>query len=79
MSGTIRDVTSLAERLSAAKIHYDVSITRPESILFSIAVPGERWEIEVMADGSIEIEVFRSNGEISDASKLDELFERFSD
>jgi len=47
--------------------------------MFSVAVPGERWEIELTADGTVQIEVFRSDGEISDASKLDDLFARFAD
>ena len=79
MSGTIRDVTTLADRLNAARIHFTVSINRPESVMFSVAVPGERWEIELTADGTVQIEVFRSDGEISDASKLDDLFARFAD
>ena len=79
MSGTIRDVASLAERLRVARIHFDLSVTSSESIMFSVAVPGERWEIELMGDGTLEIEVFRSDGEIADASKLDDLFARFAD
>jgi hypothetical protein len=79
MSGTIRDLTSLAERLNAARIHFDVSVTSSDSVMFCVAVPGEHWEIEVMADGTVEVEIFRSNGEISDASKLDDLFDRFAD
>ena len=79
MTGTIGDVTALAERLRAVGIHFDVAVDSAQSVMFVVSVPGERWEIELMADGSMEIEVFRSNGEIFDASKLDELFERFSD
>jgi hypothetical protein len=29
-----------------------------------VTVPGERWEVEFFADGSIEVERFISNGEI---------------
>ena len=47
--------------------------------MFTIAVPGERWEVEFFSDGSIEVEVFLSNGEIYDANKLSDLFQRFSD
>jgi hypothetical protein len=42
-------------------------------------VPGERWEIEFLETGDIEIEIFKSNGEILDARALDDLCTRFSD
>jgi hypothetical protein len=38
-------------------------------------VPGQRWEIEFMRDGSIEIERFISSGEISGEELLPELIE----
>lgn len=78
MAGSITDVTSLADRLSGAEIHHTISITSSKGIMFSVAVPGERWEIELMEDGTTEVEIFRSNGDITDASKVDELFDRFA-
>jgi hypothetical protein len=44
-----------------------------------VAVPGERWEIEYLEDGTMEIEVFRSDGELKGPEALDGLFSRFSD
>jgi hypothetical protein len=44
-----------------------------------VTVPGERWEIELLETGELEIEIFRSGGEIRDAQALDDLFARFSD
>jgi len=44
-----------------------------------ITVPGQHWEVEFFEDGSIEIEVFESDGEIYDEKKLNELFDKFSD
>ena len=35
-----------------------------DSILIEIAVPGQRWEVEFMANGKIEIEKFISGGVI---------------
>jgi hypothetical protein len=37
-------------------------------------VPGERWEIEFLTDGAIEVERFVSRGEIEDSAALNELF-----
>jgi hypothetical protein len=47
--------------------------------MVEIAVPGQRWEIEFMEDGTMEIERFISNGIIYDESELNVLFNEFSD
>ncbi|MFN8149659.1 MAG: hypothetical protein U0R24_00845 [Solirubrobacterales bacterium] len=73
------EVLQLAERLDQARISYDVTISRTDRVMFSIAVPGEHWEVEFGAGGVVEVEVFRSNGEISDESALQRLFAEFSD
>ena len=44
-----------------------------------VAAPGERWEIEFLSDGSIEIEKFISTGEVTGAESLGELFARYED
>jgi hypothetical protein len=38
-----------------------------------VSVPGERWEVEFMIDGSVEVEVFRSNGTIDEEHALARL------
>lgn len=47
--------------------------------MVQIAVPGDRWEVEFMVDGSVEVERFHSNGQIAGSAALEELFARFSD
>ena len=47
--------------------------------MIEVAVPGERWEIELMLDGTIEIEKFLSNGEIFNEKELEALFRDLSD
>jgi hypothetical protein len=47
--------------------------------MVEIAVPGQRWEVEFMEDGSIEIEKFISSGQIFDGKEIEELFSEFSD
>jgi hypothetical protein len=44
-----------------------------------LTVPGERWEIECLGDGSIEVERFISNGEICGEEALYELFTTHAD
>jgi len=66
-------------RLNAARIHHSITSIRDDAIMIDAAVPGERWEIEVFEDGHVEIERYRSDGEIVDEAALVELFARFSD
>ncbi|MDQ1575874.1 MAG: hypothetical protein QOH55_1024 [Microbacteriaceae bacterium] len=73
------ELLDLIKRLEEAKIFYQLSSTRSESVMVSVAVPGERWEIEVMRDGGLEIETFVSSGVIGDRSCLTTLFDRFTD
>jgi hypothetical protein len=75
----LSEVLKLLRRLEAARIHYRIEHTRGDAIGVEVAVPGERWEIEFLESGEVEVEVFRSNGEISDRQALDGLFARFSD
>lgn len=65
--------------LRDGKIYYRLSQHRDDAIMVEVAVPGERWEVEFLEDGSVEAEVFRSDGTIHDESALDELLRRHSD
>ena len=65
--------------LEDKKIYYKLNKIRNESIMVEVAVPGERWEVEFMDDGTIEIEKFISDGDCYDGKELDYLFENYSD
>jgi hypothetical protein len=73
------NLMSFLSDLREAKIHYDLGQQRDDAILVQVAVPGERWEVEFLEDGSVEVEVFRTDGQIRDSSALDELLDRFRD
>ena len=63
-------------RLDAAGIHYTLAHTRPDSIMIDVSLPGWRWEIEFMADGSVDIERYRSvAGVENDETLLDTLID----
>ena len=50
----------LLRRLDIAGIQYRLSCQRDEAISVAVAVPGERWEIELTEDGDhVEVEVER--------------------
>ncbi|MDZ7961873.1 MAG: hypothetical protein RMY34_29020 [Aulosira sp. DedQUE10] len=65
------------QSLEKQKISYTIMHHRDESIMVAVAVPGERWEIEFLNDGSIEIEKFISNGDIHGEEAIDELFTQY--
>ncbi|WP_235822092.1 hypothetical protein [Gottfriedia luciferensis] len=46
--------------------------------MVEVTVPGQRWEIEIMNDGTIEIEKFISDGDFYDAIELEVLIKEFS-
>jgi hypothetical protein len=67
------------ERLRDSSIHFSARIFRKGAVMVSISVPGERWEVEFLDDGSVEVERFVTTGKIQDEDALAELFARFSD
>lgn len=68
---------SFLAKLEAQRIQYTLQHNRDEAVMVLVAVPGQRWEIEFMLDGLIDIEVFYSDGKIlHDPHELDELLRR---
>lgn len=76
------DLTSLLDflsRLEAAKIHFTLARNQEDAITIAVAVPGQRWEIDCYGNGKIEVEIFKADGTIRDASAIEELLRDFSD
>jgi hypothetical protein len=65
-------VLRFLDRLEQAKIAYRLEHVR-DSIMVVATVPGERWEIEFMEDGDVEVERFTTSGVSADAALLDQL------
>ena len=42
--------------------------------MIQFALPGERWDVEFLAGGTVEVERCRSDGSIADESVLEELW-----
>ena len=59
-AGTFGRLVEFLNRLDAEHVSYTLGHTRPESVMVDIALPGWRWEVDFMLDGSIEIERYRS-------------------
>ncbi|HBE21191.1 MAG TPA: hypothetical protein DEG17_09345 [Cyanobacteria bacterium UBA11149] len=67
------------QKLEQQEINYTLAHHRDEAMMVTVAVPGERWEVEFFSDGSVELEKFISNGEISGENELSGLFSRFAE
>jgi hypothetical protein len=63
-------VFDVAQMLDAARLHYFLERTRPDTIRFSIALVGERVEIDVFDDNHIEIARFRGDESIEGGMEL---------
>ena len=67
------------QKLEGQEISYSLAHHRDEAVMVTVAVPGERWEIEFLSDGTVEVEKFISNGEILGESALSELLSQYRD
>jgi hypothetical protein len=69
---------ALLEKLRGAQVRHQIRDDRDGAVSIDVAVPGERWEIDLLADGTVEVEVFKSDGSIHGQAGLEELLRRFS-
>jgi hypothetical protein len=72
-------LTEFLDELDDNDIHYTLTSVREGAVMVSVTVPGEHWEIEFQTDGDVEIEIFKSDGEIHDHSIIEDLFERHAE
>ena len=63
----------LLDWLEENKIYYRLNKVN-DNILVEVAIPGERWEIEVLRSGVLQVERFISTGEITGDLTLDDVF-----
>ena len=68
----------LLDWLEENKIYYRLNKVN-DNVLVEVAVPGERWELEVLRNGTIQIERFISTGEITGELTLDHVFAMLSE
>ncbi|MFM0701461.1 hypothetical protein GNZ12_20860 [Paraburkholderia sp. 1N] len=60
----------LLEKLDSAKVHYSISRHRPDTVLVSVSVIGQRIEIDVFRDGHMEISRFIGHEDIEGGAEL---------
>jgi len=71
--GIFGRLLDLLDRLDAAHIYYKLDHTRADSVMIDVSLPGWRWEVEFMADGSVDIERYRSVSGVENDPTLIEL------
>jgi len=75
-------LTTAAEfcrELDRRRVTYELRIVRDEALMLSVALPGERWELEFFDDGQIELERFVSQGVAEAPGALTELLGWFDE
>jgi hypothetical protein len=56
--------------LEAARLHFFIERTRPDTIRLSVTVVGERIEIDIFEDDHLEISRFRGDESIEGGAEL---------
>lgn len=75
----LKELINFLNKLEDGNIFYKLNKVRNEAIMVEIAVPGQRWEVEFMEDGTVEIEKFISDSDYYDVKEIETLFKNFSD
>lgn len=75
---SLNDINKFLNVLDENNIYYRLNKIRSEGIMIEVTVPGQRWEIEFMEDGTVEIEKFISDGSFYGKEELEVLLTKFS-
>ena len=67
-----RKLLAFLDQLDQEKVWYRLEHVR-DSIMVTVSIPGERWEVEFFEDGTVEVERFRSSGKIEGEEALSML------
>ena len=71
-----RRLMKIIHALEAARIHFTVTRYRRDAVSILATVPDERWEIDVLEDGTIEFERFVSTGGVTGKTELKQAIAR---
>ncbi len=70
---------ALSKRLKDADIWNEIRVFREDGITVFAHVPGEYWEIDLLEDGTTNVEVFRSTGDLEDETSIERLISEFGE
>ncbi len=69
----LEKVQSISRKLKDAGIWHEVRAHRQDGLSIVARVPQAYWEIDVLDDGSVDVEEFRSNGLSGSSDQIDRL------
>lgn len=72
-------IWTVCDRLKGASIWHEIKGFRRDGVTVICHVPGEYWEIDFLEDGRIDVEVFRSVGDLREEDAIDELVAKFGE
>ncbi len=75
----LSNAAELCHELGRRHILYELLIVRDDALMVSVALPGERWEIEFFDDERIELERFVSQGVTDAPDVLADLLARLDE
>ena len=70
---------AFCRELNQRHISYELLMAREEALMVSLALPGERWEVEFFDDGRVEVERFVSQGVVDAPHVLTDLMTRLDE
>jgi hypothetical protein len=76
-SELLRNAQALSRKLDDAGIWNEIRIFREDGLTVLARVPGEYWEIDLLEDGTTDVEVLRSTGELESEVSIERLISEF--
>ena len=71
---------AIRERLQAADLSFTSAAYRDDAMSLLVNEPGHYWEIDVLEDGSVDVEVYSSQGLSDDPlGDIDSLIQRHTE
>ena len=68
---------TLSRKLEGAGIWNEIRLFREDGITVLARFPGEYWEIDLLEDGTTDVEVLRSTGELESEVSIERLISEF--
>jgi len=78
-SELLQQAHALSKKLENAGIWNEIRAFREDGLTVLARVPGEYWEIDLLEDGTTDVEVLRSTGELEDEFSIERLISEFGE
>ncbi|HEV3263508.1 MAG TPA: hypothetical protein VG013_42120 [Gemmataceae bacterium] len=77
MDAPLTKLLRFLNRLDEGKIPYYLRHSREDAVMVVCYAPGEYWEVDFLVDGTVDIEIYRSDGRIHGEETLRDLLEKW--